>query len=223
MNSINDSDKLVQIILNSITSNNWNGINVIFSFTQSGSIGWEAILDNNPIYLDPFDLSPALKGFRAAFNQVKEDSALHFNKITLSIKSDRSYHITSWWDDEEVKKDKLAWSNVLPQWLNDRLLSVIYQAGYDDKINWQRGEFTFTIQQSKLNFDGIIYDGQTPVPIDIRLPNFVVEGVLDHYQITNEGILKDQWQPWNQLIIRSPNNSLDLDKDVTYRLVADKV
>jgi hypothetical protein len=41
--------------------------------------------------------------------------------------------------------------------------------------------------------------------------------LLNHYEETHNGILKDVWQPWNKIVIRiPPNGYLDEKEDIDY-------
>ena len=43
--------------------------------------------------------------------------------------------------------------------------------------------------------------------------------LLEHYELTNNGILKDVWKPWNKIVIQiPPNGYLDEKEDVDYYL-----
>lgn len=213
------------IILEELKQEVWSQAKFFTVLSDSGSSSPQFILYSDSITQKEYDLKEIFtitRIFKKAFLAAKADEKSRFNKVEFEVYSDSTYQVSLTWDDEEVRKNKLAWSNVIPQWVNDRLISLLFSAGYGDEANWQRGVFIFTIQQDKLSFEGTIYNDQTPMIVQVKLPDYLIVGILEHYQITNEGFLKDQWQPWNQLEIRSPHNSLDLDKDITYRLITDK-
>jgi hypothetical protein len=156
---------------------------------------------------------------RAYYEATQTDAGRLFNKVNFEVFSNGTFTGTYTWDDDEVKNEKVAWANVFPQWLNDRLLSILFEAKYGNERDWQNGVFNFTVRSSNIQFEGVIYSQDKSEKVQITMPEYLTEAILDHYHTTNEGDLNGDWQPWNQLEIRSPHNSINLDTDVSYRLL----
>lgn len=215
------NDKIKNLLYDSIKNQDWQYAKFITTISNSGS--------SQPMIL-LFDENGNSQRFRANelidinnlaktnFFSYKDDIEKRFNKVEFEIYQDNTYKANFYWDDAEVKKQKSQWAFVLPQWVNDRLISLLFSAGYGEIDSWQKGVFTFQIKDKQLSFEGIIFNKEESTKVHVSLPDYLIEGILEHYEITNEGLLADEWSKWNTIIIRSPHNSLDLNKDVEYSL-----
>ncbi|MNE50152.1 hypothetical protein D3C80_1447130 [compost metagenome] len=47
--------------------------------------------------------------------------------------------------------------------------------------------------------------------LDFPLKDYFVEGILDHYKVTNNE-LSDEWKPWNTMILKSLHYDIPYDK-----------
>lgn len=157
---------------------------------------------------------------REFYKSVIHDPKLQFNKVSFIISADGVYTASYVWD-EKVVKDQIAQSAyVMPQWINRHILSLLNEAGYpDEESYWQHGVFTFSVVKNELKSNIVLYNSDKAIPAAITIPNYIKDGILEHYKITHEGLLKNDWEPWNQLEIRCPHNDIYLEKDVTYRFI----
>jgi hypothetical protein len=147
-------------------------------------------------------------------SQLSEDT--RFNRITLKITSDLKIESKYFWDQEYYLKDKLQGVRVFPQWLNDRMLILMFEKFYKNK-KWDSAIFEFQVFQGTVIFKAVVSEGQSNnIKIEKPLPKFESESILLHHKSMNEGELKDYCKQWNTLIIKSPNNDIDLDRDVEY-------
>ncbi len=156
--------------------------------------------------------------------------------MKIKIQSDGTFTENYYWDSSKELQDKLIAAKYFYQWVNDTMMNRIFEyekennlltPNYDEegdlidyKESWHSGIFTFNIVNSKVDYViELVKDGisrKLPMP----LPEYFVNGLLEHYQITNEE-LTDDWQSWNTLVIKSPHNSIPYDsweEYVTYSL-----
>lgn len=157
----------------------------------------------------------------------KMNSINKFNRVKIEINLDGTYSEKYWWDSGKEKQDLLNYADVFYQWVNERMMSMIFEHEKDNNLvptrfdddgdleylsSWDSGVFTFHINKKNelehkivLTIDGI--DRILEMPLE----DYLIEGILQHYQITNSE-LSDKWKPWNTLIIKSPHNSIPYDK-----------
>jgi hypothetical protein len=135
---------------------------------------------------------------------------------------------------KETKLQLLSSADVFPQWVNERIMSLIYETEFpngpterDDDgdslyvSTWDRGVFTFRINKGKIDSDILLCKGENERRIEVPLPGYFIKAMFEHHEITNTGILKDNWKPWNKLAIHSPHNDLPysaMDNHVFYSL-----
>jgi len=141
-----------------------------------------------------------------------------FNRITYRIFSDGRIESKYFWDTEFYIEDLLSTARNTAQWLNDRMLMLMFEGQFRKK-RWDSAIFEFTVADGQVNFKGTASNKRYKnIPIDLVLPTHVCESIVYHHEVTNEGELKGRWKAWNKLVIRSPHNDIDLDKDVDYLL-----
>lgn len=169
-----------------------------------------------------------------SFQETKNNPGKRFNTFQIEVSSDGNSQINYKWEDEEHRKDQFDSAQVFPQWINERCITYIYENEFpngpterDDDgdhlyvSTWDHGVFTFKIKSKVIESDIVLFKGTTPRKIILDLPDYFEEALLNHYEITNNGILKDNWTPWNKLVIKSPHNTLpygERDKHVFYSI-----
>lgn len=147
---------------------------------------------------------------------------LRFNILSLSYdKKSESVNVQYSWDDEYVEQNIVDRERLFPQWINERMMSIIYEHEFPNgptakdvdgdplyESTWDSGTFTFLISDSK-DVEVIVElkkDGKSR-KMDLTLPEYFTKAMIEHYQITH-GELKHKWQPWNKMVIKSPHNDL---------------
>lgn len=206
---------------------NWNIIKLEINFTRSGGYGVKSYYSEKGIDFQKFSISlvefyPSIEEIINRFHELKKTED-RFNKVLILIKKNSEVDIAYTYDIEKIRVEKLNNSLVFYQWANETLMNRIFDYEkehnllkpiYDEdddlvdyENSWDSGVFTFKIVNNKLDYTiELIKDGisrNLPMP----LPEYFVNGLLEHYQITNEE-LKEEWQPWNTLVIKSPNNDI---------------
>jgi hypothetical protein len=152
----------------------------------------------------------------AVYTSKKDSLTERFNKITYKIYVNGNIESEYIWDAEFYLKDQLAVIRVFPQWLNERMIMLMFESIYKKK-KWDSAIFEFKVVDDEVIFKGTVSNKKTNnIFIEYELPKFVADGILEHHKETNIGELKEHYKPWNKLIIRCPHNDIDLDKDVEY-------
>lgn len=186
-------------------------------YTESGS----STTEGN--YLDEVGnihvglIASSKKLLREYQNQTKIDPVHRFNKVEFEVFKDGTYKASYVWDEAEFLKDKQSTAEVFPLWLNDRFHQFLFEAGYGDDLDWQNGTCIVKIIENQVKISITLYNKGKAFEAAVTFPAPVIEGILFHHQITNQGLLSGTWPKWNTLIIHTNQSSIDLDKDVEYR------
>jgi len=89
------------------------------------------------------------------------------------------------------------------------------------EYSWDSGVFTFIVDGKKLHSEiRLTQDGVERI-LDISFQEYFVKRFLDQHELTHTE-LKEEWQPWNKLVIYSQHKSISFYKesnDVEYSLV----
>ena len=229
-------------ILEKLKDTNWKKFNAIFNISK-GSIGYNKIeyIDENDvvsfIWIEFSAINDLVKSIRNKYNSNIDDLNKRFNKYQIEIYSNGEVIEQEWWDSEKEKKDLLDGAEVFYQWVNERMMSMIFEyekdndlipTGYDSDgdleylSSWDSGIFTFYInEKNNLEYKVVLtQDGKERI-LDLPLRDYFVEGILDHYLVTNNE-LSDEWKPWNTMILKSLHYDIPYDKReefVSYLLV----
>ncbi|MDQ0067369.1 hypothetical protein [Chryseobacterium lathyri] len=131
------------------------------------------------------------------------------------------------WESEKANENLIDYANVFHHWANDRMMSMIFEFEKDNGLvptrhdndgdleylsSWDSGVFTFHInEKNELEYKIVLTKNGFERVLEMPLKDYFIEGILEHYQITNTE-LSDEWKPWNTLIIKSPHNSIPYDK-----------
>ena len=162
---------------------------------------------------------------KSYFDSVKENPENRFNKVEFEINQNGTSQVRYRWDDEHFKKDQMDTARVFPQWINDRMISLIYSYEFPngptakdedgDSVyisTWDRGIFTFKVTDKRIESEITLYKGEVARTAHLKLPDYFIDALLEHHEITTNGILKHEWKPWNKLVINSPHNDLPFSK-----------
>lgn len=157
------------------------------------------------------------------FFNTKIDKVDQFNEVIYTIKKDGSYSSLYKWEDEKANEDILDYAKVFYQWVNDRMISMIFEYEKNNNLvptrydadgdleylsSWDSGVFTFYINEKKqLEYKiKLIKNGKERV-LEMPLKDYFIDGILEHYNTTNFK-LSDKWEPWNTMIIKSPHTDI---------------
>ncbi|MDX8553262.1 hypothetical protein MK851_06420 [Tenacibaculum sp. 1B UA] len=165
-----------------------------------------------------------------------ESKKERFNKLQYLVVPEGNFEENYYWDETKEKEDKLTAAKYFYQWVNETMMNRIFEyekenklltPNYDEegdlidyKDSWDSGIFTFKVVDKKIDYTIELIKGLVSRILPVLLPEYFINGLLEHHQITNEE-LKDEWQPWNTLVIKSPHNDIPYDsweEYVTYSL-----
>ena len=138
----------------------------------------------------------------------KIDSKDQFNIVKYKIKNDGSYTVSYKWESEEAYKNLLDYAEVFYQWVNERMMSMIFEYEKDNNLiptqydsdgdleylsSWDSGVFIFHInEKNDLEYKvSLTQDGKERI-LDLPLTNYFIEGILQHCKVTNTE-LSDVW------------------------------
>ena len=118
-------------------------------------------------------------------------------------------------------------AEVFYQWVNERMMSMIFEYEKDNDLvpteydsdgdleylsSWDSGVFTFHIDKNNnLVYKVVLTKDGKERTLDLPLRDYFVEGILDHYKVTNNE-LSDDWKPWNTMILKSLHYDIPYDK-----------
>jgi len=214
--------EIKEIIVNSLNSVEWDKTVFKNTFTESGSSSPDLQVFNvngERIYFDFEKIFKVNSYFRNYFNSTQRNLEQRFNKVEFEINRDGYYKANYYWDEAEAKDQKLKTAEVFPIWLHERFLQFLFEAGYGDNNNWQKGVFKIHINKERsVNVETTLYNKDIAFGADPKFPKQVYDAILHHYEITNHGLLSDVFKKWDTLIIHSRYTSVDLEKDVEYHL-----
>jgi hypothetical protein len=221
---------LVSEIVKNYTEFSYDKLVVEYIFTLQGSYNFivkyisgnnstESEISNKPI-------RETVRQMVETYNQLK-DSTKKFNHVKIEINKDGTYSEIYWWDNQKEKQDLLDYAEVFYIWANERIMSMIFEYEKDNNLvptqydsdgdleylsSWDSGKFTFHInKKNTLEYKIVLtIDGKERV-LDLPLKDYFVEGLLEHYKITNTE-LSDEWKPWNTMILKSNHNDIPHDK-----------
>lgn len=173
------------------------------------------------------EINDLINSIRNKYNSHIDDLNRRFNKYQIELYSDGEVVEKEWWDSEKEKKDLLDGAEVFYQWVNERMMSMIFEYEKDNNFipthydsdgdleylsSWDSGVFTFLIND-KRELDHrieLVKDGKKRL-LNIPLEEYFVQGILEHHQVTNTE-LSDEWKPWNTMILKSLHNDIPYDK-----------
>lgn len=164
------------------------------------------------------------------FHETKESDE-KFNRVRIEINIDETYTEEYWWDSVREKQDLLESAQVFYQWVNDRMMSMIFEYEKDNNLlpiqydldddleylsSWDSGVFTFHINEKKdLEQKIVLTKEGKERNLDLPMKDYFVEGILGHHKVTNIE-LSSEWKPWNTMILKSLHYDIPYDKREEY-------
>ena len=122
----------MEAIFNELKDIQWKKINIIFNI-NGGAIGYDKIeyIDEygttNSFWIKFKLIDNLLNLINNQYNQSLNDVSKRFNKYQIEIFSDGETIENKWWDSEKDKQDLLKGAEVVFQWANDRMMSMIFE------------------------------------------------------------------------------------------------
>lgn len=161
------------------------------------------------------------------FFKTKIDTKEQFNVVIFKIKKDGTYLSIYEWESEKANKNLVDYANVFHHWVNDRMMSMIFEFEKENSLvptrydndgdleylsSWDSGVFTFHINdKNELEYKIVLTkDGKERI-LKMPLKEYFIKGVKEHYNTTNKE-LSNIWSPWNTMILKSPHNDIPSDK-----------
>lgn len=221
-------EEILNIINKFFKEKDWDKILIEIDFTESG--GYEPQLtiikgDEKSLWgeFELFDIADIIHKKQKEVLNTSEK----FNKAKIEIYSDGTYSEYYWWDSGLQNQDLLNYADVFYQWVNDRMMSMIFEFEKDNDLvptqydadgdleylsSWDSGVFTFHIdKKNSLEYKIVLIKEGKERVLDMPLKDFFKEGMLEHYKITNTE-LTHEWKPWNTMILKSNHNDIPHDK-----------
>jgi len=219
-------------IIEKLKDLNWKKFNIIFNINK-GFIGYDKIeyVDDNDVdiffWIRFGEIGDLINSIRNKFYSNVDDFSKRFNKYQIEIYPDGEVTEKEWWDSEKEKKDLLDSADVFYQWVNELMMSMIFEYEKDNNLiptqydsdgdleylsSWDSGVFTFHIDKNNnLVYKVVLTKDGKERTLDLPLRDYFVEGILDHYKVTNNE-LSDDWKPWNTMILKSLHYDIPYDK-----------
>lgn len=240
------NQNIVSFIIGVIKAEKWQTMKVTFAFSESGSLGWNSKLDDIDFYLDPFDIGPKVKTLREYFTKVKDDEKKHFNKVKFEIFRDGTHKANYYWDEGIIDEQKRKKAQNMAGWLAQRIPTMIAYQGYalydqfhfkgdiinnEDDANeygsydgWRNGVFTFDFRDNNLKTDIEVEKATGRVSIPLNYEEWFINDLWEHYEITNKGMLSNEWKPWNVLEIKlekdvGHDGGQNIEPEIKYKLI----
>ncbi|MBF7093610.1 hypothetical protein IUY40_18930 [Flavobacterium sp. ALJ2] len=225
-----DINYLVSEIKNYYKEFEYDKLIVDYVFTLEGSYNFIITYKkNNDSVESEVSNKPIRNSVRKMAEKFEEykNSSQRFNRIKIEINLDGTYSEKYWWDMGKEKQNLLNYAEVFYQWVNDRMMSMIFEFEKDNNLvptqfdadgdleylsSWDSGVFTFHItERNEIEYNIVLSkDGQERV-LQMPLKDYFMEGILEHHHITNTE-LSDEWKPWNTLILKSLHYDIPYDK-----------
>ncbi|OAZ05198.1 hypothetical protein [Flavobacterium succinicans] len=176
---------IIEIIVSHLKEFKWKQAEIVIQITPA-SIGYETLFfidENNNVedfWIDFKNIRKLFDRLRKNYNESK-DTADKFNRYKLILRKDETFLDKYWWDAEEDKKDLLDGAEVFYQWVNERMMSMIFEYEKDNDLvptqydsdgdleylsSWDSGKFTFHInEKNELEYRIVLTkDGKERVP-----------------------------------------------------------
>lgn len=205
-------------------------LEIKFIFTLGGSYDINVLYKNNENIKETIlDGRELFKYERYIYNLFisKIETNDKFNIVIYKIKNDGTHSSVYLWENEKSHQDLLDFAEVFYQWVNERMMSMIFEYEKDNDLvpteydsdgdleylsSWDSGVFTFHIDKNNnLVYKVVLTKDGKERTLDLPLRDYFVEGILDHYKVTNNE-LSDDWKPWNTMILKSLHYDIPYDK-----------
>ena len=219
-------------IIEKLKDKNWKKINIIFNINE-GAIGYDKIeyVNDDDIkssfWIKFGEIDDLINSISDDYDKNLNDLSKRFNKYQIEIYFNGEILEKKWWNSEKEKQDLLDYAEVFYQWVNERMMSMIFEYEKDNNLvptqfdedgdleylsSWDSGVFTFHInKENTLEYKiSLIKDGKERV-LDMPLKDYFIEGILEHYRITNTE-LSEEWKHWNTMVLKSLHYDIPYDK-----------
>lgn len=162
------------------------------------------------------------------------NEANRWNTYTLKIQPNGQCDSIYWYDLDTDKHYKLQSAKDFPHAAATNLVNYHF---FDTKFKrkFTRIHWTMEVKNGEAFFEVYsINEKNKQLPIDVSVKgtqlyqgdskSLYFEGfwkykLLEHYEATHNGILKDVWKPWNKIVINiPPNGYLNENEDIAYYL-----
>ena len=132
-----DFNYLVSEIKNYYREFEYDKLIVDYIFTLEGSYNFivkyekntkskESEVSNKPI-------RSTVRKMAEIFEEEK-NSSKKFNRVKIEINLDSTYSEKYWWDTEKEKQDLLNYADIFYQWVNERMISMIFEYEKDNNL-----------------------------------------------------------------------------------------
>jgi hypothetical protein len=149
-----------------------------------------------------------------------------YSDVEFEINPDRSYTSRYWFDEARLYKEEydsaMLTAKDFPHAEANSLVN--HQLAYKQKFKrkFERIVLTYWIENELPHFE--LYsinkkNQKLPIELDDEYIKNTNDILKKHYEVTNNGILKDVWKPWNKIILSiPPNGYLNENEDIEYYL-----
>jgi hypothetical protein len=213
----NTNETIIKFIIGAI-KDEWSKVIFLLRFSD-GAFGFDLIVDDQKRVIDTFSIDPKLTELRQSFKSKLKNPENKFNRVKFKIFKDETYTVEYYWDQEAYVAEKQSISKSFSSWLNWRLETMIYEAGYPDFDSWQKAITEFTYINGTMHYSGKIYVDNTAKELLLTFPQYMVDSFIEHYEITNKGILSHVWPKWNKLTIESHHAVFEEELHEKYELI----
>jgi hypothetical protein len=207
---------VVKFLISSIKITNWSKALYIISFSE-GSYEGKFTIENEIAHLEP-EIMSLVKEIRNDFKKLFPTNE-KFNRVKFEILKDETYTVDYYWDQEAYLEEKQKSAKNFSDWVNWRLETMIYEAGYGDFDKWQYAISEFSNINGTLHYTGKIYVDNTAEELVLTFPQYMIDSFMEHFEITNNGILSHLWPKWNKLTVESHHEIYDIEQHEKYELV----
>jgi hypothetical protein len=145
-----------------------------------------------------------------------------WNTVIIEINMDGTYKSQYLYDVEKVKADELITAQDFSASLANHLVNHYLFVNVKFKRKFERIIWIFWVEKGLPYFE--LYsinkrNQKLPIELDDEYSDYAKKTLLHHYEVTQNGILKDVWKPWNKIIISiPPNGYLNENEDIVYYL-----
>ena len=221
-----ENQALIAIVSEALEKKYWKEIIIIFDVSQ-GSVGFsikylDEELNTHKLKIKGKELGFYLQQLHLLFLDKNKDESTRFNKLRISIKSDKKYLEKYYWDDDKEKQDKLMSAKYFPFFVVDRIRLLISEFEKNKGVlpfimddnnekeylsSWDNGIFIFIVKGNTLEYEIYAVKDEVKRFIDMTLPEHLIEAFISHHKMTNFD-LTEEWQPWNKLVINTPHKGI---------------
>ncbi len=149
-----------------------------------------------------------------------------YSDVEFEINPDGSYTSRYWFDEERLYNQEhdlaILRAKGFPHSMANHLVN--HQLAYLQtfKRKFERIIWTFWIKDDLPHFELFSINKKNqklPIELEEQYSKTTADFLFQHYEATNNDILKDVWKPWNKIVISiPPNEYLNENEDIEYYL-----